>query len=177
MSMKETVLELKKLAAENKIAEELFIVWAHRKRARNEITMKALCKSMEDRGFTYPNSEYNKILEVLASLGLGVIKKDFKGRVKGLYDVPVSFSSIGEVAVNSSDKLNPFKSRRKYKKLFDKGWTLEEQAPKPVEVVPPQRGQIYELNLEILINGKSLHIPVPKDLSKDELATLISKWA
>lgn len=165
---KEVVDALRKEAQTNRVAKEVFLVFAMRDRARSMVTVGGLEQRMKANGF--PNNtkeDYAKILMFLDKLGLGKIMVKSNGKVIGLKDIKVKLQSIGEVAHNKESSLEGFHARNTFQKL-----EIPKQAPKPLK--------LNELKSEVSIKvelspGIRYEIPIPKEATVDQITSLIRR--
>lgn len=162
MTSPEIVETLKKEANNNPVVNAVFHVFALRKRARSTVNVTSLYYAMKKEGFNYEPKEYIPVLNLLANLGFGQIELDRKGKVKGLKNVKATLQSIGQAACGSASKLEITKQRAKFVKL-----------PPAIEVI--KENKKTELNLQLNINGKPIHISVPNNFTKDEIVLLLDK--
>lgn len=169
MSNDQVVQMLVKEAEANPASSAVFHVFALRKRARNSINLLSLTNKMKKEGFTnYDKTDYVSVIRLLATLGLGELDTDAKGRVRGIKKIRVTLQSIGAAACKQSAAMEGFSVRNKFYKIPSK---VEE--PKPVEM--KEKPSKIGLNLEFNVNGRILRIPVPKDIIGQDLAELVNK--
>lgn len=160
MNQVDTVTKLREKAKTSPAANSFFHVCALRKRARSNINVRSLALKMQKEGFNYTVEEYRDIIKFLADLGFGRLDTDAKGRVKGLKDIRVSLQSIGQTACGEQVQLRGFRPRNRFAMIGS-------IKPKPKQVET-------EIDVSIKMNGKAVKIQVPKDLTAEEIAALIS---
>lgn len=167
MSNQEIVGSLKKYAAENAVANDVFCAWAMRQRARNQVTMAALYQKMKINGFNHKYEEYEGLLKFLGALGLGRLELDKRGKVIALKEVKMTLQSIGEAACGGKEKLKGFKPRNKFSRLISK--------PKTLVTTSVQQPKTFERDIEIVVTleGKPIRINMPKSLSAEQIAGII----
>lgn len=176
LNQKEVIEKLKKEAAHNPVAKDVFYMWAMRQRARNQVTVQALSQRMAEQGFKHTDDQYREVLKFLHSIGLGRLSTTSKGKITALIEVTLTLQSVGQAAAGSGS-LDKFKSRPVYAKLkqverredkrrssdaIEKAWA----APETKSVV----GIAYMVG-----PNKTIYIPVPKELKPNEVADLISR--
>lgn len=157
---------LKREAEISRVAREVLTVFAHRKRDRSIITVKALRQYMLQQGFKNEPDDYANFITFLARQGVGQMMKSSKGKVLGIKNITVSLHSLGNVAMNGTPELKNFSSKPHYHRLE---LPLEIEKPKVIETKP-----IIYLTVEIS-PGKRVEIPFPKGLTPDEIAGIISR--
>lgn len=165
---KEVIEALRKEAETNRVAREVFVVFAMRDRARSIITVIALEQRMKANGF--PNNtreDYAKVLTFLDKLGLGKLMVKQNGRVIGLKEIRIKLQSIGEVACNKVAKLEGFHSRNTFQKL-----DLPKQIFKPAQIVEHKPDVTIKVNFA---PGVRYEISIPKEATIDQITSLIKR--
>lgn len=160
MTKTEIVEKLVQETETNPIANAVFHVFALRRRNRSTLTITSLYYKMKQEGFDYPKTDYIPIMELLASLGFGELTTSRSGAVTGLKNIKIALQSIGAVACRQKLSLEGFNRRPKFERISNR----------QISIKKPQ-----QVNLELVINGKYLHIPVPKEFDSEEITTLIKK--
>lgn len=165
---KEVVEALRKEAETNRVAREVFVVFAMRDRARSMVTLDGLEQRMKSNGF--PNNtreDYAKVLTFLDKLGLGKLMLKANGKVLGLKDIKIKLQSIGEVACNRIGKLEGFHTRNTFQKL-----DFPKQALRPKQIVDYKGDLIIKVKFD---NGIGYEIPLPKEATLDQITSLIKR--
>lgn len=170
MAPNEVIQVLKKEAETNPVANAVFHVFAIRRRARNSITIIGLTQKMKVEGFDFDTQKYADILRLLASLGFGKLDIDSKGKVRALKEIKTTLQSIGKVACGDKESLRNFKVRNKFIDMPVRK-NQDPDSPKEVHTLGLRTTQ---MNLALSINGKIVTIPVPKNLTTNEIALLIA---
>lgn len=165
MDTNKMIEELRQEAKKNQVWNDVACVLATRERARHSLTLSGLMQHMKKEGFFYPVSQYREILELLARVGIGILDKDPKNRVRGVKGIKINIQSLGAAVCNGTDDLKSFKQRPRYQRV-DKPAVLQED----VQYNRLKTG----IMLTILINGKPVSIPMPKDLSSKDIADFIN---
>lgn len=183
---------LKQAAKEDPALRDVLLLFATRIRARYQVTLAALSRSMENEKFQHSDAAYAKCLETLATLGIGTLDRDSKGRVRALRGLKYRLPQLGQVVVDKSE-LIAFKRHPRYRVIYQ---PLVSPAPQtvvnPVAAKPdPQDRRSGEdrrraprsyqtpgtkLVLTYILNGKPINIPVPADLTPTELVILVQKF-
>lgn len=217
---------IEKLQAEAKkseVAKDLFLAWTVRQRARQVVGLAPLYKRMTADGFTYTWDEYGSVLKFLASVGIGRLDLDPKGKLRGLKDIKLSLQSVGRAAIDGSLSVEALKRRATFGKLdhaaTKEAFPIVEGAVVSPPVVPvppggdaktvppksttiemerysgPERRQVsapaaeyrerkpraYQtagsnIVLTFLLNEKPINVPVPSDLTKEDIADLVDRF-
>lgn len=170
MIKSEVIEALQKEAKENPVSNAVFHVWALRKRTRNVVVLQSLYNKMKKEGFNYSKAEYAPTLQLVAVLGFGTLHKDAKGRIRGLKDIKTTLQSIGTVACG--DKTVPFKVPHVRHRFVN---IVPHKIQTHAVVVKNEASKKCQVNLEVAINGKAVYIPVPKDFTTEEIASLINR--
>jgi hypothetical protein len=121
---------------------------------------------MKKEGFNYYRSEYLPVIKLLADLGFGTLDVDSKGKIRGVKNIKVTLQSIGAAACKQNTFIKGFSPRNKFTTV-----SPIRNEPQAVKAMPTA------VSLEFNINGKILHIPVPKDLTGEEIAQIVKKLA
>lgn len=167
MNMDQVIESLRKEAQINSASNAVVHMFALRERARATIVLTSLHNKMVIEGFTFERQDFIPLVRLMASLGLGTLTVDSKGRVLGLHDIKVKLQSLGQAVCGKDVKVIKFKLRNRFRELPQVEFT-----PEPKKVVSSSE---YKINLEVSINGRAVHIPVPKDMSGEDIALLVGR--
>lgn len=146
-------------------------VFALRKRARHMVSLRALTKKMEAEGFKYSTEQYASILKRLATLGVGRLETDAKGKVRALRDIKLTLQSIGKAALGERLTVARRNARNVFTQLPVAAATKER-----VETLWKAPERRMNLRIRVPLGGKLVDVEVPKGLSKEEIAVFISKF-
>lgn len=187
MKLSESLKTLQKQSVEHRVVNDVLHVFAVRKRARSMITIRGLAARMKAEGFEeHSDDDYRKVLKLLAEAGFGKLEMDTKGRVVALKDIRVTLQSIGKAVLNEEVKLKGFTPRTKYEKVPTDSANppVLPQTPasqKKQEITEARNGsRTISMPLNISFDmgaGKPVVITLPKGLSQDEIALLISQFS
>lgn len=172
MIVEKTLIEdLKKEAETNRVAREVFVVLANRKRDSSMLTVKALKQYMASKGFLNEQEDYERFIEFLAKIKIGKIMKASTGKTLGIKEITLSLVSLGMVAVNGDYELKNFSPKPHYQRL-----ELPKHVDKPKQIETKQQEMKAKLFLTIeLYPGKRVEIPVPKDFDEAQIAGIIKR--
>lgn len=165
MTQIQVVETLKKEIDSNPVVSDVLHVFAMRKRTRAVVTLHSLVQRMKNAGFNHERSEYITVLKVLANIGLGKLDVDSRGKVRALKDIKTTLQSIGQAAIQQADNLVNFHQRNKFHKINPEVIGLRRVAPTGTDV-----------SLKVLINGKEVSVSLSKELTPEEIGTLVSKF-
>lgn len=157
---------LQKEAAANETFSAVCHMFALRERARSQVTMGTLKFSTIKEGYSFTKEQLESVLKFLAGLGVGRLEKDNKGRITALKDIQYTLQSIGQAAVAQQEGVTKFSAAKTYKEL--------PAQPKAVEPVPTKE-VMYAAELQVIIEGKPIKFEVPKGLTPETLAQLLSQ--
>lgn len=186
-------IEILKFQAEASPASKaVFIALALRTRARNVMTLKALTQKMESEGFRHNAEEYAPVLKAMAQVGFGTLVLDNKGRVKALKDIKVKLMDIGNAVVGDKTAVGQFKQKNRFVRLPKAPVLVEKRVldANPAAIAPngpvaflERRKAVVDtttpVSLTVRLKGVNspISIPVTKEMSKDDLASIIAKFA
>lgn len=176
MDDKLMVEAMKREAESNPASKVALKSFCQRKRPRSTLTLVGLEHRLQAEGYDFPKSDYVSLLTALANVGFGELTRDHKGNISGLKSIKKTFESLGDAVTKEGapPELVSFKLRPKFTRVAYKKQYAAPLAPKPqVLTVEAPRG--LTVNLEVSINGKSVHIPVPNELTNEDIMTLISR--
>ncbi len=160
---KTVVAALRKMAQMNKVALDVFHMWAMRQRARHSVTIVGLTQRMKAEGFQHTPGEYGNLLAALAVLGIGTLEKDAKGRPVALTWLTISLQSLGVAAIdNTTIDVMPFKQRNRY----------EEIAPTPTPISRPAPSA--PVKVFVAVGGRTIELVLPTGMSPTEMAAVIA---
>ena len=168
MDTSKVVEVLREKTKESDTLNAVMHVIAMRKRARNNLTIGGLDQKMRSEGFTFTKSQYAEVLKLLASLGVGRLDTDAKGKVRALKDIKIKLQSLGEAAVGQAKKLENWRQRHKYSPLVA-----------TAEMIKPKaggEGTGFPVSITVVINGKPVNFRVPKELNENEIADLVVRF-
>lgn len=158
MTNKEMIDVLKIEADKNPATKAALQIFCLRKRPRSTLTLAGLEHKMKKAGYMYSKRDYEPLLRILEFVGVGTLDL-YNGRIKGLKNIKVTFQSIGKSVFGDQINVESRKQRNKFTDLKS-GRTV----PKPSSLA---------LNLDLIVNGKHVIIPLPQDLNNQELIDLI----
>lgn len=155
--LKEMILKVKQEVETNKVANDVFHMFALRQRARKTITMRSLLLRMRSEGFEYTPEQYAQVLKFLASMGIGKLDQDYKGSVRGLKDISVTLQSLGKAAFENASP-SQLRIRHRYKALpiapplaYPKVASMAPKRP-AIESVPAPKPSSTSKPLEITLS-------------------------
>lgn len=176
MEKSQIVEALQKEAKTNPASSAVFHVFASRERARSTVMLTSLYNGMKKEGFSFSRADYVSVLKLLNSLGFGTLYQDSRGRVLGLKNVKTTLQSIGEAALgNSNVNFQSFRPRNRYTNLQPRNQNIREIYPRSPLEAPVKAKEDCKVNLEVDINGKTIHIPMTKNLTSEDIASLINR--
>lgn len=180
MNQIDMVEALKKAAKASPPFDAVMHVFALRERARFNVTIDSLYETMKREGFLYDKgSELTPVLKTLANLGFGRLDLGSNGRVRALTDLRYSLQSMGQAACGGASSISAYRQRRRFKTL-----QKTPEAIKPLAQVHPLRRAsdrvmanpgASRLVLTVLIGDKPINVEMPKALSPQEIATLVTR--
>lgn len=165
------VVQTLKQQASDPVANAVFHMWALRKRARNEVTINGLHARMKAEGFVHSKTQYEPLLKLMATLGLGKLSTDAKGRVIALREVKTTLQSLGRAVceTKSAPTLKRYQPKTKFRSL-----QLEHAEPvKASEETPVTRA---DTSITVTVDSKSMTFPIDKEVSDEEAGYLVGKF-
>jgi len=120
---------------------------------------------MSAQGFSYKKEEYATVLKFLETLGVGILKKNHKGKILGLSGIKLTLKSLGTAAFGNSH-LDNYHVKNRFGNL---------PAPKPRSFKVERPVLVKPLSISFEHNGKQIKLPIPMDLSNSDIADLITK--
>lgn len=174
MKTEQIVLALREEASKSQIANDVFTMWAVRERSRNQVTLGALWQRMIKEGFKHAPQDYVPVLRLLAKLGLGTLHTAGKGKVVALKGVTRTLKSIGEAALGHKGNLQMLRIRNRYQDLPAPVTALR-PLPKPLEKAK-QEFHGAPVALTVQINGKSIVVPIPREMSAEDVGALVTRF-
>lgn len=164
---------LEKEANTNPAARAVFTMWSKRKRARHMASVSAIKQRLKLDGLEFPTSNYVSMLKLLASLGIGKLEINQKGRVVALREIRTTLQSIGSAAIGDGDNLNANKQRNQFTKLAT---TVKVPVPRSSHELDPLWNNIAPVRIAFSIKGKVVNLEIPKDLTPEEIAGLVHRF-
>lgn len=162
---KNLVGQLRDRANKSPTFKNMAHVFAIRERTRQQISLNTLFMSMTKEGFKFSKADYARELEFLASVGIGRIDRDTKGRLRSLNGITVTLQSIGLASVSNKDKLEKFTPAIQFTKLPE----ILETPPASPKV--PDEGVKALLIMEI--NGQRKTLATFLDITPLDLLNLV----
>ncbi len=176
MNQKEAIERVRQEASKNPAVNAVLHVWAMRQRARSQVTIRALAKTMQKEGFEFPVQDYARVVHLLAANGLGHLQRGPKGKVTGLSGIKVTLQSLGMAACGQGVTLKTFNQRTHFAKV---------QPPQPAQSVPDAQPMSQTppipapkapgLTLTVLIKDGPLEINIPTGMTPEAVAELIRR--
>ncbi len=175
MNVNEMIKRLKQEAQTNDLARAVFVVWGMRDRARSVVSVNNLSNTMVKHGFSFPVERYEDLLKFLADMGIGKIHRSPKGKVQALVDIPIKLQSIGQAASGHNTGLKSMRRKARFKSLpkVEEGLQAAAAPTMPGLVTKPKViANRVPVVLSVMMGDKRVDIPVPADLSDDEIKIL-----
>lgn len=169
MSTKEMIEKLKAEQSHNKVASAVFHMFAMRQRSRHQITTRSLYYAMRGEGYKFSPSDYSQVLKFLATIGVGELEVDRKGRVKALKNVKVTLKSLGEAACGTEVSLDVQYKRNKFNNIV-----VPPSATKPVTTdIPTPSRPVLGVAVRLNFRDKQLTIPMSAEFTEEDIAVLL----
>src|ERR1700722_8921493 len=121
-------------AQKNECFAAICTVFALRERTRSQVTVQSLMATMEKEGFKFSREQYEKCLVFLATLHIGKLDHDMKGRVRGLKNINITLQSIGLASVGKQ-VLKRYSPKKPFTRLPEPT-VLKQPLPEPVSKAP-----------------------------------------
>lgn len=172
MTNAEMIKVLKDEADRNPASRAVLFMFSQRQRPRGTLTLDGLVHRMRQDGFPCTKKDFEPIIKALASVGIGVLNTTGRGKLIGLKEITTDFKSVGECVFGEAVEIKTFTPRVRFTKVTP----------------PPRRSSLlvrpglhtpnsnFQVSLDVLLNGKHVLIPVPKDLTNEDLAALIGRF-
>lgn len=173
MDQVEAISTLKKEVAQNPAASAVFHVFATRQRARHMVSLRALSQRMEKEGFDFSPTEYSKVLRLLSDCGFGKLEKNKRGKVTALVEVKTTLQSLGAAVLGQQKKVDAYHRRQMYKDVVAVSQAVK-KSPQTLTVYPYRASSTVSITLTI--NGKPIIVPIPGELTPEEIAGLIAHF-
>jgi hypothetical protein len=186
MNEQTAIQTLKKEIKSNPAADAVFHLFAARQRARHQVTVRALFYKMSKEGFKFTKSDYAAVLKRVGQLGFGRIEYDRTGNVQALKDIKVTLQSLGEAVIRQEQvAISAYNKRNRFTQLASSvAADLRAEQPKPPKLAvvkaPEKQVVVYPyrsastVSITLTIAGKPVILPIPGELSPEEIAALIS---
>lgn len=161
-------------AAKDSVFHAVATQLSQRSRARDHITVYALTREMQQEGFKYEEAQIAEVLETLSEIGIGTLKHSAEGFIEALVDIRVALKSVGEAALRGTS-LKDFQKRQRHN---TKSAPQRAQAsrPTPPKDTGPWLADEASMVLTVKIGGRPINIPVPRELSSDQVSELVGKF-
>ncbi len=176
-SPEELAIRLKGEAEINPAFAAVCLAWSMRERTRRQVMLSTLVVAMAAEGYNFAKEEYAKVLEFMASVGLGRLERDSKGRIRGLKDITVTLQSIGLASV-SNKALIRFNPPKPFTRLRELPAGTIKQLPKApvVAIVEPPKKTRVDSPLVIKHGDKTFTIEnFPEERLYEVLNTLVNR--
>lgn len=173
-----TQLEIAAALQTKALHDDLFNVmcylFAHRQRTRKQVQLNALKRTVEAEGADFLDKEYQDALKFLASLGIGTIRYNSKGKMLGLYDIKYTLQSVGQAAANKRATLETTSSRRvnKFQDLIPASKPKLDFIEKPQE----KAKRDFKVSLTIMIKGTPVVLEGPDNLRAEDVGAYIATF-
>lgn len=167
------VIWLRERAEKSQVFNAMAHVFALRERTRQQITLTNLYQVMLKEGFKYSKSEYGEELQYMASLGIGKLEHDSKGRLRALKGIRVTLQSIGLAAAAKKDSLDRATLIPIFTELPVIKDVIQRTPPKKEKSAFTEEKKDYEVSLTIQSGEKRIDLVKLRDLSANELISLI----
>lgn len=181
MTTKDLVTALSQEVQKNPVFKDFALHCVTRQRARKELTLTSVSRNMKAEGFDYSDAQLIQVLKTLSELDIGKLDRDHKGRIRGLKDIRLTLQSLGAAALGQENpNLKPFKGRAAF------GVIAKEAVPTPTapytgedrrRAPRPWQTSGAKVVLTVLLGEKPINIPMPSNLTPEEIAALVQKFS
>lgn len=169
MTTIEIVNALRTEAKTNKVANDVFTVWAMRERSRAEVTLNGLHQRMVREGFNYTKQDYAPFLRTMARLGVGRLETQGGTKVVAIKNVHWKLDSLGKAALGEIGHVRSFRARNRFEPI--KTIDVPKAVEKKVEIKP-----CAPVTLTVSVNGKSLNLPIPNEFTPEDVGALVAQF-
>ena len=179
MSRDVAINTLRREAARNPVVNDVCHMFAQRKRARHQVTIRALSLRMKAEGFKHSDKEYGTVLKLLADTGFGTLQKNNRG-VLALVNVKTTLQSLGQAVIGNTQELKARKLRHTFSALAPIAQMVKEEKAAPEST--PKQMTVYpyratgSVSITLTVNKKPIIIPLPSTLTPEEIASLIKHF-
>lgn len=150
LSPAQVIDKLRTRASTDAVFHAVAEVFAMRERTRQQVTLQSLMATMLKEGYKFNKEQYTSVLAFMATLGLGTLERDNKGRIRALKGISITLQSIGLAAVSKKDNLAKNNIGTPFVKL--------PQEPKPKKEIPAEKVAVVDNNLKKPIRETTLTI-------------------
>lgn len=168
----------------NPVFNTVMHAFAIRERTRAQVTVSNLRLSMAQEGYQFDRPQCEKVLQFLASIGVGRLQKHANGILYALKDIKITLQSIGRAAIGATDKLAKFDQGNSFSRLPAQITQAKAVAPiKPGHVTAKAAKATfverrapaakYEASIYVKINGQMSKFDIPGGLTTDELGRML----
>lgn len=161
---------LRKQASQDAVLHDVLLMFGARERARSQVSVRGLSLAMRAAGFKHNEDKYRQVIKLLGSLGFGSVETDRKGKVRVLKNITVRLNSIGG-AVHEKASLESFRPRNRYQSI-----ELPAISPPLNRRATDRITDLATITITLPLNGKNIKLEVPRNLSPEEIAGLLSRF-
>lgn len=188
MIQMQVIDSLKQVAKKDPAVDATLTMFAARERARSQVTLRGLKQRMEAEGWDkFDDSDYKRVLKLLAEHGIGKLEKDSSGRVTALTEIKITLQSLGQAVLGGVRKgVEKWSPRNKYvpvkkpatppapPKVEEKRSVEPATTPHPMRRATDQAPLIDAAEtLTVRYNGKPLVFQVPEGFTAQEIADFL----
>lgn len=113
-----------------------------------------------------------EFLAVLVDCGVGRGEKDEEGKLSNVVKMAINTREIGEAVAGDSKNLKRYTEDRKARGIDSLADTVKNAAA-DLKIYPMR--QASNVSITVTINGRPIIMPLPSDLSADQLAALLER--
>lgn len=172
----DTTIAIEKLrfaASEDRVVRDIFENFSKRDRVWDSVALRPLWLAMKESGRPHPIGKISEVLGLIASVGIGKKHAAANGRVIKVSNLTLDLRALGEAVVGDGR----IKDVRKYRTgMQERNLSAVAEAvrsPSSMKVYPLRKAS--SLSITLTINGKPVVMPLPGDLSPEELAAVIER--
>lgn len=172
MTREDIIQALRDEAKSNKVSASIFLVCAMRERSRSSLTIAGLVQCMKRKGFTYERYQYEEFLAFLGKLGLGEVVRSRTGKVRALKNIHIQLKSIGNTAMNNSERLVDFRLKNKFVPLMTDR-KPEQKSTLTLKTTPVQIKNKRFIKLTVDVDSKPWEFWIPETATTDEITKVL----
>lgn len=136
------------------------------------LSVRGVVNGLKEAGTPVGLTKAREFLTALVECGVGKGVKDDDGKLSNVTKMVLNTREIGEAVVGDSKNLRRFHADRKSRNIEGAADAVR-ASPQELKIYPMRKAS--NISITVTINGKPVILPLPDDLSSDQLSALIER--
>lgn len=163
---------VRRASTQNPALKDMLTIFRGHEREYFSTTLRGMRNAMVKLGKKHSHMSIREALKTLSEAGVGTLKKGNRPEDISLEQMKLSTMELGALVAGDSKNMRRFLLNKNERNVEGMAETVK-SAASSLKVYPMRKAS--NISITVTINGKPVIMPLPDDLSPDQLQTLIQR--